>query len=80
MTCDELPGSPGGNIVGIHSTSHGIGLRWIDQNTLEVAVPAGEHFQDQRFGDVYGGYALRYVYRDIKKEDPAFQGCGIGKP
>ena len=78
VSCEALPAKLGGNVVAIHSIAHGIGLRWLDPSTLEVSVPAGVPLQNQRSGDAYGGYALRYVYRDLTEGDPAFLGCGLG--
>lgn len=77
VECDGLPSRPGGNVVAIHSVAHGIGLRWLDPHTLEVAVPAGAELQDQRRSDRYSGYPLRYVYRELRAGEPALQGCGL---
>ena len=79
VECTALPSKPGGNVVAIHSIAHGVGLRWLNANTLEVAVPAGIALQDQRSGDSYGGYPLQYVYRQLQAGEPALQGCGLGK-
>jgi hypothetical protein len=79
VECADLPSKPGGNVVAIHSIAHGIGLKWLSPSTLELAVPAGVALQDQRAGDTYGGYPLRYVYRELKLGEPALQGCGLGK-
>lgn len=77
VECVSLPSMPGGNVVTIHSVAHGVGLKWLRANTLEVAVPAGAVLQDQRFGDTYGGHPLRYVYRPLEAGEPALQGCGL---
>jgi hypothetical protein len=79
VECAGLPSKPGGNVVAIYSITHGIGLKWLNANTLEVAVPAGAPLQDRRSGDTYGGYPLQYVYRQLQLGEPALQGCGLGK-
>ena len=79
VECVDLPSKPGGNVVAIHSIAHGIGLKWLTPNTLEVAVPVSAALQDRRDGDTYSGYPLRYVYRELKVGEPASQGCGLGK-
>jgi hypothetical protein len=66
-------------VVAIHSIAHGVGLKWLSANTLEVAVPTGAALQDERSGDTYGGYPLQYVYRQLQVGEPALQGCGLGK-
>jgi len=77
VECVGLPSMPGGNVVTIHSVAHGVGLRWLRANILEVAVPAGAALQDQRSGDTYSGYPLQYVYRPLQVGEPALQGCGL---
>ena len=79
VECANLHSKPGGNVVAIHSIAHGVGLKWLSANTLEVAVPAGVALHDQRSRDAYGGYPLQYVYRPLQVGEPAFQGCGLGK-
>ena len=79
VKCSELPSKPGGNVVAIHSVAHGVGLKWLSENTLEVAVPAGVALHGQRLGDTYGGYPLQYAYRQLQAGEPALQGCGLGK-
>jgi hypothetical protein len=79
VECTGLLSKPGGNVVAIHSVAHGIGLKWLSANTLEVAVPAGAPLRDQRTGDTYGGYPLHYVYRQLQSGEPVLQGCGLGK-
>ena len=65
----------GGNVVAFHTLDHGIGIRWLDATTLEVAVPTDTKLEDKRAGDVYLGHKLTYVYRDLTPEDPEFNGC-----
>jgi hypothetical protein len=65
----------GGNIVAFRTLKHGIGPRWLDANTLEVSVPQGVIFEDQRQGDIYLGYSLKYKYRDLLPTNPEFSGC-----
>ena len=55
VECVDLPSKPGGNVVAIHSIAHGIGLKWLTPNTLEVAVPVSAALQDRRDGDTYSG-------------------------
>lgn len=74
VECAAIASITGGNVVAIHSIAHGIGLKWLSANTLEVAVPAGVALQDQRFGDSYGRYTLRYVYRQLQAGEPDLQG------
>jgi hypothetical protein len=66
-------------VVAIHSVAHGLGLKWLSANTLEVVVPAGVELQNQRTGDTYGGYPLQYVYRQLQSGESALQGCDLGK-
>ncbi|ALN61847.1 hypothetical protein GLA29479_963 [Lysobacter antibioticus] len=54
-------------------------MRWLDAHTLEVAVPPGTQLKEKRTQDRYSGYALRYVYRKLKRNEPAWAGCGIPK-
>jgi hypothetical protein len=79
VECNELPSKPGGNVVAIHSVAHGVGLKWLSADTLEVTVPAGVALQGQRPGDTYAGYPLQYAYRQLQAGEPALQGCGPGK-
>ena len=79
VECLALPSKLGGNVVAIHSIDHGIGLKWLGPDTLEVAVPAGATLHDRRNSDTYSGHALRYVYRVLQTGEPALQGCGLGK-
>jgi hypothetical protein len=65
----------GGNVVAFHTLEHGIGLRWMDATTLEVAVPSGVRLEDKRTSDVYFGHKLTYVYRSLAPDDPAYAGC-----
>ncbi len=65
----------GGNIVAFHTLQHGIGLRWLDPNTLEISVPDGIKLEDQRKNDVYSGYPLTYTYRRLSPESAEFTGC-----
>jgi hypothetical protein len=80
VACDINPGKPGGNVVAFHDLSHGIGLRWIDAHTLEIAVPDGIRLDDKRSGDTYNGYPLRYLYRSLHSTEPAYLGCGVKPP
>ena len=64
-------------MVAFHDLSHGIGLRWIDAHTLEVAVPDGVRLENKRPGDTYHGYSLRYLYRSLRPTEPAYTGCGV---
>jgi hypothetical protein len=70
----------GGNIVAFDSIDHGIGLRWLDANTLEVSVPDGAKLEDQRQRDAYLGYRLTYKYRSLLPTDSAFSGCHPKRP
>ena len=79
VECAELPSTPGGNVVAIQSIAHGIGLKWLSANTLEMAVPTGIALQDQRSGDTYSGYPLQYAYRQLQAGEPAIQCCGLCK-
>ena len=65
----------GGNIVAFHTLDHGIGLRWLDARTWEVAVPAGVELKDQRKTGFYSGHVLAYRYRALRPDEPAFSGC-----
>ncbi len=65
----------GGNVVAFHTLQYGIGLRWLDPNTLEVSVPDGVKLVNQRTSDVYSGYPLIYTYRTLSPESPEFAGC-----
>ena len=65
----------GGNVVAFHTLSRGIGLRWLDQNTLEVAVPSGVKLESQRSQDIYLGHRLTYKYRTLLPGDSVFAGC-----
>jgi hypothetical protein len=77
VSCQIDPGQPGGNVVAFHDLSHGIGLRWLDAHTLEVAVPDDIPLEDKRTADTYNGYALQYVYRSLQPNEPAFAGCRV---
>jgi hypothetical protein len=65
----------GGNVVAFHTLEHGIGLRWLDATTLEVAVPDGVKLENQRTHDVYLGHALTYRYRSLQPSDSEFSAC-----
>lgn len=65
----------GGNIVAFHTLQHGIGLRWLGPNTLEVLVPDGVSLEEQRTSAVYSGYPLTYTYRSLQAGSPEFTGC-----
>lgn len=65
----------GGNVVAFHTLKHGIGLRWLDENTLEVSVPHGVKLEDQRLSDVYLGHSLKYQYRLLRPTSSEFSGC-----
>jgi hypothetical protein len=80
VSCNIDPTKPGGNVVEFHDLSHGIGLRWIDAHTLEVAVPDGVRLENKRPGDTYHGYSLRYLYRPLRPTEPAYKGCGVKPP
>lgn len=77
VSCRTSPAQPGGNVVSFHDLSRGIGLRWLDAHTLEVAVPDGARLEDKRAGDTYSGYKLHYVYRTLQSTEPAYEGCGV---
>jgi len=77
VSCRVDQGETGGNVVAIHDLAHGIGLRWLDAHTLEVAVPDQIRLENQRARDTYSGYALKYVYRSLRPDEPAFAGCGL---
>ena len=70
----------GGNIVAFHTLQHGIGLRWLDPNTLEVSVPDGVKLEEQRTSAVYSGYPLSYTYRSLQPGSPEFTGCTLKRP
>ena len=65
----------GGNVVAFHTLEHGIGLRWLDANTLEVSVPDDVKLESQRTRDVYLGQPLTYKYRSLLPGSPEFSGC-----
>jgi hypothetical protein len=65
----------GGNVVAFHTLKHGIGLRWLNANTLEVAVPEGVTLENQRTSDAYLGYPVTYKYRSLGQAEPEFTGC-----
>lgn len=65
----------GGNIVAFHTLSHGIGLRWLDPNTLEVAVPDGIRLENQHSKGGFLGHQLSYKYRSLRPGEPEFSGC-----
>ena len=69
----------GGNVVAFHTLQHGIGLRWLDPNTLEVSVPDGIKLEDQRKNAVYSGYPLTYTYRSLPSGSTEFSGCKPGR-
>jgi hypothetical protein len=77
VECAVSPARPGGNVVAFHSLEHGIGLKWLDPHTLEVATPTSVRLESKREFDTYGGYALRYVYRELTEGEPAYRGCGL---
>ncbi|QQP96105.1 hypothetical protein [Lysobacter enzymogenes] len=79
VECTSGNGTFGGNIVAVPSLRAGIGLRWIDPQTLEVALAPGGRRDDVRLADVYDGLRLHYVYRDLRRDEPAWAGCGIAK-
>lgn len=70
----------GGGIVAFHTVKHGIGLRWLSANNLEVSVPDGVKMGEQRSGDVYASYPLAYTYRNLRPDDPEFAGCKPKRP
>lgn len=65
----------GGNVVAFHHLKSGIGLRWIDANTLEVAVPSDVEINDSRPSSTYLGHQLQYRYRYLQPNEPAALGC-----
>jgi hypothetical protein len=65
----------GSNIVAFNRLDYGIGLRWLDARTLEVAVPASINMKDQRKTGFYSGHVLTYRYRTMRPDEPAFSGC-----
>lgn len=75
VDCNVKGSRLGGNVVAFHVLNHGIGLQWLDERTLEVAVPAGVKLENQRDADVYNGYALTYRYRALRPDEVAFSGC-----
>jgi len=77
VSCSISPGNPGGGVAAFQNTKYGMGLRWIDGHTLEIAVPDGVRLEEKRIGDTYNGYVLRYVYRSLQPNEPAYHGCGI---
>ncbi|MGO1069623.1 hypothetical protein [Lysobacter sp. CA199] len=74
--CDIDSHRLGGNVVAFHTLKHGIGLRWLDANTLEVSVPQGVELEDQRRDVIYLGHSLKYKYRRLLPTNPEFSGCG----
>ena len=58
-----------------HHLKSGIGLRWIDANTLEVAVPSDVEINDSRPSSTYLGHQLQYRYRYLQPNEPAALGC-----
>lgn len=73
--CEIAEQRLGGNIVAFHTLKHGVGLRWLDANTLEASIPQGVTLEDQRQGDIYFGHALKYKYRSLLPTSPKFSGC-----
>jgi len=73
--CNFEDGRLGGNIVAFRGLAHGIGLRWLDARTLEVAVPDGVTLDNRREKDLYRGYALTYRYRRLLPGEAEFVGC-----
>ena len=67
----------GGNIVTLHSIDYGIGLKWIDTNTLEVSIPEEIEPNDQRKNGTYSGYKINYVYRNLLLNEPEYYGCNL---
>ena len=65
----------GGNVVAFHSLTRGIGLRWLNSNTLEVLVSDDVELKDQRTGDDYLGYRVNYTFGRLRPENPEFTGC-----
>ncbi|SDW58256.1 hypothetical protein [Lysobacter enzymogenes] len=79
VECITANNTLGGNIVAIPSLRAGIGLRWLDPQTLEVATAPGGRRDDAGSSSVYDGLRLRYVYRDLRRDEPAWAGCGLAK-
>jgi hypothetical protein len=75
LDCEISSQRLGGNVVAFHALDHGIALRWLNANTLEVGVPSGVKLENKRSGDVYMGYALTYTYRVLESAEPEFTGC-----
>ena len=65
----------GGNVVAFHTLDHGIELKWLDETTLEVAVPKGAKLEDRRLAAAYMGHKLVYRYRYLQPSDQQFVGC-----
>ncbi|WP_315385975.1 hypothetical protein [uncultured Stenotrophomonas sp.] len=77
VSCESRAGNLGGGVVSFPTKAHGIGLRWIDESTLEVAVPDGVDLEHGLLGSTYNGHALRYVYKSLQPNEPEYEGCGI---
>ena len=43
-------------------------------------MPDGVQLKDKRTGDTYDGYPLRYLYRALQSDEPAYKGCGVKLP
>lgn len=66
----------GSGVVGFSSLKHGIGLRWLDANTLEIAIPDGVKLDYQRKTSFHPQQGLTYRYRGLRPDDPVYAGCG----
>lgn len=75
VACRVQSGEAGGNVVAIHGNAHGIGLRWLQPGVLEVATAAGTVLQEQQLEARYLTHRLRYVYRTLGADEPAYRGC-----
>jgi hypothetical protein len=64
-----------GTVVELDNLKKGIGLRWINANTLEVAVPKGVRLNNQLTSDKYLGQQLQYRYRELKPNESAVLRC-----
>lgn len=53
-----------------NNVNKGIGLRWLDAGTLDVALPACIRLESKRTQDLYLGKTLTYEYRTLQSEEP----------
>ncbi|KRA15289.1 hypothetical protein [Lysobacter sp. Root604] len=70
----------GSGIIDFGSLKHGIGLRWLDARTLEIAVPDGLalDYTHQISFHPEQGLTYRYPdlpYRSLRADDPDYAGC-----